>query len=109
MEYKKTKYKKHLESEYWQDVKRSIKLRANFTCENKGCGKQKNLAVHHISYIIFGFSIVGSENNYLEWLILLCEDCHHKVHKDKSHPLHPKNPFRINIFKYKELKYNKLK
>ena len=104
MIYKKSKYKKHLESPYWQKVKTQVRLREKFTCGIKGCGKQNGLAVHHITYVVFGFSIVGDELNYLEWLILLCEDCHHKVHKNKKHPLHPKNPFRINVTKYKELK-----
>lgn len=95
-------YRKHLQSDYWNTVKRKIKLRENFTCGIKCCGNQNNLAVHHISYMAFGFSIVGDELNYLEWLILLCETCHHTVHKNKKHPLNPKNPFRINVNKYKE-------
>lgn len=102
MLYVKTKYKTHLESEYWVRVKRKIKLRDNFTCVIGECGKQTKLSVHHITYQVYGFSIVGSELQYLDWLILLCETCHHEVHKDKSHKLHPKNPFRMNVIQFKE-------
>ena len=101
MNYKKTKYKTHLESNYWQQVKRKVKLRDNFTCIIKGCGKKVNLETHHITYQVFGFSIIGYELQYLQWLVTLCENCHHSVHKNKKHPLNPKNPLRINVVEFK--------
>ncbi|MEK0369755.1 MAG: hypothetical protein QQN55_01170 [Nitrosopumilus sp.] len=101
---RKSNYLKSLNSPQWNIVKRRVRIRDNFTCIIHGCGKQANLETHHITYMVFGFSIVGEEINYLEWMATLCEDCHHEVHKKKNHPLNPKNPFRINVFKYKELK-----
>lgn len=101
MNYKKTKYKTHLESNYWSTVKNKIKLRDNYACIIKGCGHTKNLHCHHVSYQVFGFSIVGCELQYLEWMVTLCENCHHSVHKNKKHPLNPKNPLRINVIEFK--------
>ena len=99
---RKSKYLKSLNSPQWQEVKRKVRIRDNFTCVIKDCGKQANLETHHITYMVYGFSIVGNELKYLEWLATLCEDCHHQIHKNRKHPLNPKNPFRINVLQFKE-------
>ena len=99
---KESKYQKSLQSPQWNIVKRKVRLRDNFTCIIKGCGKQSNLETHHITYMVFGFSIVGEEIKYLDWIATLCEGCHRKVHRTGNHPLNHKNPYRIAVSKYKE-------
>ncbi|WP_110311827.1 HNH endonuclease [Dysgonomonas alginatilytica] len=47
------------------------------------CGKDFNLEIHHKTYRLNGISIIGKELDHLDCLILLCEDCHQKEHKNK--------------------------
>lgn len=59
--------------EYPPDIKRIIKTRDNFTCQNPFClKKHSKLAVHHIDYT--------KTNHNKSNLITLCWGCHSKVH-----------------------------
>ena len=100
---RKSNYVKSLNSNEWKLVKRKVRIRDNFTCIINGCGNKSRLETHHISYMVYGFSIVGHEIKYLDWIATLCEDCHRNVHKTGNHVLNHKNPFRITVSKYKEL------
>lgn len=91
-----------LNNQYWENVKRIIKVRDNESCSC--CGSLTQLHVHHITYKINGKTIVGSELRYLNWLITVCEKCHLKIHKERNHLLNPKSFFKINAFDWFALK-----
>ena len=103
---RKSKYLKGLENDpYWQEVRRKIKLRDNFTCQ--ATGKRINLSVHHITYFVRvngqKIDIRGRELEFLEWLILLNQEFHNYVHSNNSHALNPKNAEKINAIEFKKL------
>lgn len=104
---RKSKYIQSLNSQYWERVKHKIKMRDGFVCQISG--KRINLSVHHISYFVFKngikIDIRGRELQFLEWLILVNQDEHEKIHANTSHALNPKNQCRINAEEYKELNY----
>lgn len=97
---RKSNYVKSLVGQYWETVKRKIRLRDNFSCQI--CQHKINLETHHITYYLNGSTIRGKELDNLEWLILLCGDCHGEVHKRKEHPLNPKNRKKLNSKQFKE-------
>lgn len=66
-------YKTYLSSAYWLEVKRMVRLRDRFTCQD--CGKRKLVEVHHLTY-----AHRGHEKEHLEDLICLCPACHDKRH-----------------------------
>lgn len=77
-----TKYRASIKSNpYWDEVKRQIRLRDKHKCRD--CGQDYNLEVHHITYKKNGVSIVGRELDNLDCLVLLCSECHQKVHNKK--------------------------
>lgn len=92
-------YRKQLKGDYWEEVKRKVRMRDGYRCVC--CGSQINLEVHHIAYYVNGKSIVGHELENLEWLALTCESCHDLIHKNISHPLNPKNWYKLNIEQWK--------
>jgi len=49
-----------------------------FMTDCKICGSKKDLHTHHI---IFQSQMITKEKNYKNNLVVLCEECHHKVHK----------------------------
>ena len=100
----KSKYLKSLDSEKWQKVKKKVRIRDGHTCIIKDCENKSRLETHHITYMVFGFSIVGQEMKYLDWIATLCHGCHKHVHRTGNHPFNHKNPFRISVSKYKEKK-----
>lgn len=69
----RSSYKGYLNSIYWQDVKRAVRMRDRFTCQH--CGKRKLVEVHHLTY-----AHRGHEMEHLDDLICLCPACHDKVH-----------------------------
>ena len=93
-----SKYRKSLHGWYWNEVKRKIRLRDKYRCVV--CGNRLNLEVHHIAYKVGGISILGKELEHLEWLALVCEDCHQAIHKNTEHPLNPKNFHKQNMNEY---------
>jgi hypothetical protein len=68
---------------YWESVKRLVRMRANYVCENKKCAKKGMHETHHSTYVVNGKSIVGHELEYLEYMFYLCGECHAAVHKKK--------------------------
>ena len=76
-------YRNYLRSEHWQQVKDAIKLRDR-CCQL--CTSFLNLEVHHKTY-----KNKGNELENLGDLVLLCSNCHTKVHQDETHNLNPKN------------------
>lgn len=76
-------YKNYLQSAYWLEVKRMVRLRDRFTCQD--CGKRKLVEVHHLTY-----AHIGHEKEHLKDLICLCPECH-----DKRHGRNQKTKFKI--------------
>ena len=71
-------YGEYLRSPEWEKKRRKILFRANNICE--GCGENKAVEVHHLSYKHKG-------NEFLFELVALCKKCHeivHCEHKNKS-------------------------
>ena len=63
---------------YWEEVKRRVRMRDNYTCQH--CHKKGYNEVHHKTYRVNGISIVGRELEHIEQLILLCGQCHKAEH-----------------------------
>lgn len=78
-----SRYRKSLKNnDYWNTVKREVRLRDNHRCQI--CGRDYNLEIHHKVYSVNGVSILGKELDYLNCLTTLCEECHENIHKDKK-------------------------
>ncbi len=73
-------YRGYLKTEEWKMKSSEAKQRASFTCELCGCHedelKDAKLEVHHVSYVRLGYEKP-------EDLVVLCSDCHRKIHEDK--------------------------
>ncbi len=72
-------YKDKLKTKEWQDRRREILVRDNFTCQKCGHRSRSN-HVHHLVYIVG----VLPWNHTDEYLITLCSDCHKSEHKDET-------------------------
>lgn len=93
-------YRKSLQNDCnWEEVKYRIRCRDGHVCVC--CGKNYGLEVHHIAYYVNGISIRGKELEHLEWLALVCEECHSFIHHTGDHPLNPKNKVKVNINDYR--------
>lgn len=89
-------YRKSLiNNPYWEEVKRRVRVRDGHHCVI--CYELLNLEVHHIAYQVDGESIIGKEQDHLEWLCLVCEKCHTEIHKNFRNKLNPNNKYKINI------------
>jgi 5-methylcytosine-specific restriction endonuclease McrA len=74
----------------WQTATMLIRTRDGYKC--KICGSNHELQVHHITYRdFFGNSIRGKETQFLQCLVLVCGDCHEKIHKNVKHMYNPNN------------------
>jgi len=77
---KKEKYNKYLRSQEWEERKdkfiKKMKQEDRYHCN--GCGKKKNLSVHHFSYISYRKLGPGKEKD--SHLRLLCNRCHFRHH-----------------------------
>lgn len=67
-------YKEFLGTSYWAEVRRQKLEEANYQCAS--CGRTERLQVHHTTY-----DIIGEELENLEFLDVLCEDCHKRLHR----------------------------
>ena len=66
-------YRDFLKTPYWDAVREKIRRRDRFMCCL--CGSKLGLRVHHKTY-----EHHGREADYLQDLLLLCENCHKKFH-----------------------------
>lgn len=70
------KYADYLATAHWLDVKARWKASSLFrgwVCSSNGCDSRKGLSLHHWTY-----ERVGNEE--LTDLVLVCEDCHKRIH-----------------------------
>jgi hypothetical protein len=65
------RYRRHLFSSEWHDIKRKVMERAQNICE--GCGDYKATEIHHLSYEHMG-------NEFLWEVVAVCADCHARYH-----------------------------
>ena len=72
----KMSYKKYLKTKEWNKIRSKVCSRDKGKC--KKCGKKGN-EVHHLTY-----EHIFNEEFYLKDLILLCRECHEKIHFSKS-------------------------
>lgn len=77
---RKTKYICLLQNPYHQSVRAKALLRDGFSC-TKCKRRDLPLELHHIKYWVNGINIVGKELDYMDYVIILCEECHQKEHK----------------------------
>lgn len=68
-------YNRYLASNHWQAIKKQMYLKHR-GCQH--CGKGYTLEVHHNR----GYKNIGREN--LRELLLLCHDCHFRLHRQKK-------------------------
>lgn len=67
-------YYEYIQSEKWKTLSGTFKKQAGNCCQHCGCdGKSNILDIHHVSYENFG-------NESYEDILVLCRDCHKKVH-----------------------------
>lgn len=71
-------YKDYMESDIWK-LKRNTMIKQNPNC--KICKKTKNIVVHHLNY-----KMLGNESE--KDLIVVCWDCHNKIHQNKLIGIH---------------------
>ncbi len=67
----KMDYQKYLQSEHWQNTRKTALTDRNYRCEK--CGRRGPLHVHHLTY-----ANLGAERP--EDLQVLCEQCHRWEH-----------------------------
>ena len=81
----KQRHEAHLKTEYWQVVRRKVRLRVyskydQLCCER--CGVDVGpFETHHLDY-----TILGRELDYLHLLLFVCEDCHDFLHQRGPDP-----------------------
>lgn len=78
-------YEEYLKSPEWRYKRLQKARQAKYTCEICGKVVKKGFHIHHKTYVHF-------ENEPLEDLAFLCEECHTNLHYDKSgkHTVKPK-------------------
>ena len=73
-------YKEYLKTNHWKRVRKLAFKRAKYKCEQcEQCGNKGVLHPHHKTY-----KNRGNEHNNLDDIIVLCEDCHSKIHDKKE-------------------------
>lgn len=87
---RKSNYSKSLNNENHLEVRHRALLREGFKC--KLCDKRIQLELHHINY-----KHLGNELNNMEWVVIVCGDCHQKIHNNQSHKWNPKNPIKQSL------------
>jgi hypothetical protein len=70
----KTAYGDYLKSERWKTLRNERLEKDHHRCVL--CGSKNNLRVHHINY-----EHLENEDE-IEWLVTVCDKCHHKWHKE---------------------------
>jgi len=74
---RKMPYQKFLQTWYWHAVCAKVRLDGGYTCCH--CGTPTFLQVHHKTY-----EHHGEEHKYLGDLMLLCKNCHAKLHSKEG-------------------------
>lgn len=92
---RKSNYSKSLNNDYHKEVRRKTLLRDKFKC--KICDSNLFLELHHITYYVDGKSIIGVELEFMQWVVMLCEECHQEAHDDEKHIYSPKNKNKKSI------------
>jgi 5-methylcytosine-specific restriction endonuclease McrA len=82
-------YQEFLDSAYWRAVRMLVFERAGHHCQR--CLGDTQLQVHHLKY-----KHHGREHKHLRDLILLCEHCHRRHHKE-AFPTYPRRWLRNQI------------
>lgn len=70
-------YKEYLNSPQWAKIRNKVLQRDDFKCSI--CGSYRGLQVHHLNYNHF-----KNEENYLEDLMTVCNECHEKIENQKK-------------------------
>lgn len=76
---KELDYETFLKTQYWKTVSNYAKELCGNKCSV--CGSSKELNVHHRTY-----ENHGNEVNHLEDLVVMCKNCHGKVHNGEQLP-----------------------
>ena len=76
----KKEYAKFLKSDQWRNFRTGF-LKIHPVCEL--CGTPNSLHVHHLNYDHVAQESINI-NRSLKWLIVACNDCHYKIHTNKS-------------------------
>lgn len=75
---RRSSYVRQLQSDYWQEVCRIVRLRDGHRCQL--CGRGYSLEIHHKTYYVDGQSIVGREKEHQQCPVTHCAECHQKQH-----------------------------
>lgn len=81
----KSQYHNYLKSEKWKGIRSNI-IKERKACEF--CLSSKDLHIHHLDYEHVGFE---DHRKMVKWLLLVCQSCHYKIHKDAKYRF--ANPF----------------
>jgi hypothetical protein len=74
----RTKYKKYLKTDHWQQMREKVGERAGWVCEVYGCRNYgKGLNIHHLNY-----ARVGHEK--MSDLVCVCQFHHKRIHSGES-------------------------
>jgi transposase-like protein len=73
---KDMEYHDFLNTPYWKAISEKVKIKAGYKCQL--CNSNKNLSVHHRSYINH-----GDELHNMDDLICICQNCH-QIHHDNK-------------------------
>jgi hypothetical protein len=76
----------YYQTAYWKEVRKAVYARDGGKCTN--CGSPFNLHVHHESY-----AHAHDELEHLEDVVLLCRNCHNKMHTKQVKAQESKCPF----------------
>jgi len=104
-------YKKYLNSIHWEKIKSNV-YKKRHRCQI--CGKLFTLNIHHTTYKRLGKELPSD-------LVVLCQSCHYKAHKDKvvsegaewmaKHwnlkPTNPANPISQLLVMYRKAQHTR--
>lgn len=86
----KQEYKEFLESDYWKCFRKEVYEIFNNECWF--CKSDTNLNLHHTNYYKRTFYSKRKAKNNLRWFLLLCRQCHYKIHSIQK-------KYKLNVYK----------